>query len=161
LAEQLERLGRDVLECQLGDREMMGVGVERLERVAEGRANLPFDGRFAIQRNRPIEPVAKDPQIVEAEDMVGVAVREDGRVDHGRPLAQQLDPELGGRVDQEIAVRRVDQHAGARAVVFRIGRRADGTTAADDRHTDAGSRAQKNQFTGQTSAPETRSRRRR
>ena len=35
---------RDVFEGELGDREMMGVGVERLERIAESQPKLPLDG---------------------------------------------------------------------------------------------------------------------
>ena len=93
--------------------------------------------------------------------MVGVTMSEHGRMHDADVFSQELDSQLGRRVDQEIAARRVNQDARAGAVVFRIGRCADRTSTANHRNTDTRSRAQQNQFTGQTSAPETRSRRRR
>ena len=80
------------------------------------------------------------PHLVEAEDVIGVAVREEDRVDARdavrqrllradrwpcRPAPMRTPP--SGRVDLE-----EDRRAGA--AIARIGRPADGAVAADHRH---------------------------
>ena len=78
--------------------------------------------------------------------MVGVGVREDGGVDDVDLLAHELQPQLGGRVDDEVPLGGGNEDADAGAVVLRVGRRADRTMAADDRHADARRRAENDQL---------------
>ena len=90
---------------------MVRVGIERLERIIERHSQLLLDGRLAIKGNLAIEPIAEDPQIVETEDVVGVAMRKDGRVDDRDAPREELHAQLGRRVDQKVPVGRMNQDA--------------------------------------------------
>ena len=74
------------------------------ESVVERLANPLLDRRLAIQRHRPAQVELHQPQIVEPEDVVRVLVRVQHGVDDADPLAQQLLPHVGRRVDQQVAV---------------------------------------------------------
>ena len=69
--------------------------------------------------------VREEPQVVEAEQVIGVVVRVDDRVHQLHVRAEQLQPQLGRRVDEDVAARRADEHRAAVAVVARVGRLAD------------------------------------
>src|SRR5580698_1697884 len=99
---------------------MVRVGVERLKGVIERHSQLLLDNRLAIKWNLTVQSIAEDPQVVETENVVCVAMREDGGVDDRDAFAQQLDAQLGRRIDQKVAVRCVNQDGRARAVVFWI-----------------------------------------
>ncbi len=90
--------------------------------------------------------MAEDPQVIQPENVVGMGVREDRRVHEFHLFPQQLDAEFRRGVDDEVAERRRDEHAGPRAVVAGVVRRADRAVAADDRHADARSGAKQNQL---------------
>ena len=75
------------------------------------------------------------PDFVEAEDVVGVAVREEDRVHAADVVRQRLRAQVGPGVDQQLPaiVGRRSARTGA-AAVARIGGPADGAVAADHRH---------------------------
>ena len=72
--------------------------------IVERLANAVFDLLLAVDRHRVAQVVGKQPQVVQAEDVVGVVVREERGVDDADLLAQQLRSQIGGRVDQQIAL---------------------------------------------------------
>ena len=114
----------------------------RVEGVVERLADAGFDLVVAEDRQIAAEILREDPQIVEPEQMVGVLVRVDHRVDAADALAEQLHAQLGRRVDQQIALGQADDDAAARAAVARVGAGADRAVAADDRHAVRRARAQ-------------------
>ena len=69
--------------------------------------------------------------------MVRVLVREQHSVDNADALAQELLPQIGRRIDQQVALRQADERRAARTFVLRIGAAADFARAADRRHADA------------------------
>ena len=54
-----------------------------------------LDRFLTIERDGTLQAVAEQPEIVEAEDVVGVAVRVDDGLDEVDPFAQQLNAQLG------------------------------------------------------------------
>ena len=89
---------------------------------------------LAIDRHRAADHLGEDPGVVEPEQVVGVLVGERDRVDLHHPFADQLQPHLGRRVDQEIPARQVHQDAAPRSLVPGVVRPAHGAIAADHRH---------------------------
>ena len=68
------------------------------------------------------------------------------------PLAQQLLPQVGRRVDEQVAAGQAQGQPAARALVAGIVARAHRAAAADGRHADAGARAQKDHAAGDVAA---------
>ena len=106
-----------------------------LEGVAEDapeivhRRFVGVDGeRFAVAQ------VAETTAVVEAHDVVGVSVGEEHRVDVADLLPQDLEPELGRRVDDEADGIGLHVDRGPGAVVFRIGEEGLRVVHADHRH---------------------------
>ena len=91
--------------------------------------------RLAVDRDRPADVLGEEPGVVEAEQVVGVGVREGDRMDLTHPLAEQLQAHLGGGVDQQVAAREAHQDAGTHPRVPRVVREADPAVAAE--HGDA------------------------
>jgi len=82
------------------------------------------------------------PQIVEPENVVGVKVREQRGVHHAHFRANELQPQLGRRVDQNVSLRHPQESGAAIALIARIDRRANGAIAADHRYADGGASAE-------------------
>ena len=76
--------------------------------------------------------------VVEAEDVVGVAVGEEDGVEFGDAGAEGLVAEVGRGIDDDIAVVVAQPDGGAEAVVTRVGGGADVAIAADGRDADGG-----------------------
>ncbi len=132
-------------ELELGNearRPLLGAGPKR---VAENAPDRVFGVLLAIDRHRPAGPARKLAGIIEPEQVVGMGVRERDRMDPPDPLAQELNPHLGRRVDEQVTRRKRQQHAGPRPLVARIGRRADRAVAADHGNAAGRSGSQKNQ----------------
>lgn len=66
--------------------------------------------------------------------MVGVVVGVKDGVDDADPAPEQLQPQFGGRVDEDIPLGGADQHTAAVTVVARVGGTAHGALTADHRH---------------------------
>lgn len=114
-------IGEDVLEDAADDVEGVGAAV---------------DGDVGLL------PEIKGADIVEAEDVVGVAVSEENGVEFGDAGAEGLVAEVGGGVDDDFAAPVADPGGGAEAAVAGIGRGADGAIAGDGRDADAGAGAE-------------------
>src|SRR4029079_4632613 len=107
------------------------------ECVIERLANPLLDRLFAVQRHRMAQVKLEQPQIIETKDVVGVLVRETPRVNNADALPQQLLPQIGWRIDEQIALRQTNQRRAARALIARVATDANVTGATDRRHADA------------------------
>ena len=74
---------------------------DRLEGIREDAPQVGQRPLVAVERDRPLLQRVEAPQLVEAEDVVGVAVRVEHRVDAGQLEAQGLGPQVRGGVDQD------------------------------------------------------------
>src|SRR5438477_10556130 len=88
----------------------------------------------------------KQPQIVEAKNMVGVLVREQNGVDDAHPLAQQLLPQIRRRIDEQVAFWQAKERGTSRPFIARIGAGTNFAGTADRRHADARSRSEQNEL---------------
>ena len=99
--EDFKRIGRDLP----GDKRRNGSRV-RLLAIGEGiveRVPQPFlDHRLTVQRQRVAKVELEKSQIVQPEDVVGVFMRINNRMDDPDSLAEQLEAEIGRSVDQQI-----------------------------------------------------------
>ena len=73
-------------------------------------------------------------KVIEAENVIGVRMREDYRVDATNVLAQALRTEVRSGIDDEGDLRSLDVNRRTAPVVAGIGGMADGTIATDDGH---------------------------
>ena len=146
-AEDRERIARDALKGQLGNHGGGQLLCLWAESVGERRANLAFDIGGAVERHRP--PSGRDigRRSSRPEQMIRVIVGEQYGVDETDALAQELQSQLRGRVDEDAATRQAQQHGAAIALVVRIGREADGTFAAEHGHADRRAGAEKSEAT--------------
>jgi len=81
--------------------------------------------------------------VVDPVDVIGVVVREENRVDPDDASGDELQPQLGRRVDQNAGSSiRLDERADPGSLVPRIGRAAYRTAAADLRNAEAGPRSE-------------------
>jgi len=71
--------------------------------------------------------------------VIGVRVREQNGVNDVDLGAQQLQTQLGRRVDEDVALIRCNEDGAAISMIMRIGRAADLAFAADHGHADGGS----------------------
>jgi len=76
--------------------------------------------------------VVVTPDIVETEDVIGVRVREENRVDPADVVRERLRAEIGGGVDEDRGPAvGLDQNRRTQAPIAGIDRSADGAVAAD------------------------------
>ena len=68
------------------------------------------------------------------EDVIGVAVREEDRVDAADAVAQRLGAQVGTGVDEHAGAGRLDEDRRPQPRVARVGGAARGAVAADHRH---------------------------
>ena len=111
-----------------------------IERLPQPR----LDPRFAVQRDGPVEVVAKQPEVIEAKRVVGMFVSEQRRLDEGNLFADQLQPQFGRSVDQKVPLTALHQHSGSRAMIAGVFGETDRTAAAHHRHPRAGTGAEQN-----------------
>ena len=111
-------------------------------------ADLALDLGGAVERHGAAQATWDRPQVIEAEQVVGVVVREQDGVNHRDLLAEQLQPQLRRRVDEDVALGQADQDGAAVALVARVGGLAHGTVAADHGHADRRAGAQEAKSTG-------------
>ncbi len=78
--------------------------------------------------------------------MVGVLVRVRHRVNDPDFFSQQLLPQVGCRVDQQVPVGQAKNRAAPRALIPRMTTRADRAIASNCRNSDGSSTAEQNQF---------------
>ena len=82
-------------------------------------------------------------QVIDAVDVIGVAMREPHGIDVVDARTHELQSQLGRRIDQNARTPiGLDDGAVPRAAVARINRRAHAARTADDRDTEGGSRTE-------------------
>jgi len=84
-------------------------------------------------------------QVIDAVHVVGVRVRKQHGVDPIDAGRDELEPQLGRRVDQKPRTSRLDERSRARALVAGVGGCTGWTATADLRHAERCTRAEKNQ----------------
>src|ERR1039457_6019179 len=98
------------------------LGIVSFKDIAEGAP----DGRQAafipINGNGNLLAKIKDPRVVETEDMVGVGMREQHRVEAGHALAQGLGAEIRRGIDQYDPAIVLQEDGGAGSLIVGIGR---------------------------------------
>ena len=105
------------------------------ERVLEHPPEVGQGMRVAIERHGPTAHHVEPPDLVEPEDVVGVAVGVDDRVDAGHPVPERLCPQVRRRIHEHlhpVVERQQDRRTGPR--VARIVGSAHRALAADHRH---------------------------
>ena len=126
LAQHGERLaGRDPLEPQPGQAADRDVVRGLVEGVGERLADHLLGLRLAIERDRAADRPGEQPGVVQAEEVVGVVMGVEDRVDLADPLAQELEPHLGRGVDQQVPAGKLQQDARPGALVAWVVRAAD------------------------------------
>src|SRR5262249_20064345 len=96
----------------------------------------------AVERHGSAEVARERPHVIEAEQVVGVVVREQDGVGEADALAQELQAQFRRRVDEDAALRRADEGGTAEAVVARVSGAGDGTLAAEHWPAVGGARAE-------------------
>ena len=143
LPENLERGSCDAAKFELRQNPGGQVSSLGVKGVTEGRPHHFFDIIRAINRQRTAEFSGEQPHIIQAEQVVRVVMRVKHGVGDGYFFAQELHPEFGRGVDEQIPGGEFQQDRTARPVVARIGRCANRTLAPDHRHPDGGAGPQK------------------
>jgi hypothetical protein len=131
----------DPVELKAGHRTSVSL-YSILKGITKRLLQATLDLGVAIQRDRPSQIKLHQSQVVQAEDMIGMFMGVTHRVYQAQTLADQLLPQVGWRVDQQVAVGQAKHGATSRALVFGITAGADRTMAAQRRHPDTGSRPQ-------------------
>src|SRR5690606_6691894 len=135
-ADRLPRL--ELMELEVRPARAGRRAVRRIEDVVEPPSQESCGLRVRVDGERLAAAPGEDAQVVDAVAVVRVCVREPHRIDVPDALAQQLDAQFGRRVDEEGATVALEQRGVPRPFVARVIRRARGTRAADDRHTERG-----------------------
>ena len=77
-------------------------GVAGIEDVVKRLADVVERPRVAVAGHRPLHQRVEPPDIVDAQDVIGVAVREEDRVDAADVVAQRLRAQVGPGVDEHL-----------------------------------------------------------
>ena len=128
------------LEPRLG---RAGVGYHRrVEDVAIPFAKECQRCRRAVQRQRLGAADRENPQVVDAVDVIGMFVGVEHRIEPGDPGGEELQAELGRRIDEQRRVARLEEGRAPGPAVARVARPADRAIAADHGHPERGSGAE-------------------
>ena len=119
-AQEFKRCGTNSLEGQARNSPGVCVRTSVCEGIVKSPSDLRFDGFLAIQGDGLVEVLTEDPQIVEAEDVVGVVVGEERGVDEIDSLSYQLQPQFWWRIDQKGAPGCLDGHTTPSTVVASV-----------------------------------------
>src|SRR3972149_2134749 len=114
--------------------------IRRVECITERTADARLDLLLAVDRQLVVEVKGEDPQVVQPEQVVGVSVSVDHRMDDADPLANQLGPQLRWRVDQQIASGKPHDGRTAGSAIFGVAAGASSAPAPDQRGTGGWSR---------------------
>ena len=108
-------------------------------------ANLVFNRLLAVQRDRVIEVLPENSQVVESENVVSVVVGEHCGVDKVNPFPNQLKPKFRRRVNKEGPLGRFNRDTAPTTVVFGVVGITDLAVAPDHRDANTCSGAQQHQ----------------
>ena len=117
-------------------------GRVRIERIAEHPLDLGERQAVAVEPHRLLHQRVVAPQVVDAQDVIGVTVREGDRVDARDAMRQRLSSQVGTGIDEQTgAVVSLNQEGRALAPVAWVLGSAGRALAADHRHAVGGTRA--------------------
>ena len=147
-AQQVETIRRDPSQVE----QRYSAAVMRrvaLEGIVERTTNAGFDLGLAVDRQGVPQVVGKQPQIVEAEDMVGMTVGIEDSLQSADLGSQELGAQIGRSVDQQHPARQAQRDGATEPLIVGVGASAGRAGAADhrDAHRSAGS--QKLEVSGQ------------
>src|SRR5437867_10697931 len=124
LAQHVERMLGDLAESEPRDGAQRHAVYLRAKGVSERLANLLLDFVRAVDRQWPAEAFGKQPHVIETKEVIGMVVRIQDGVNEPDVFPQKLQPQFGGRVDQQVALRSGDENRATVALVAGIGRTA-------------------------------------
>ena len=116
-----------------------------VEVLADAFERLPCS-EYVDPMDRGIIDEIEGPHVVQSSDMVFVFVRQQNRVDMPDPGPEHLVTEIGPSVDHQPYVVPLEHGRSPQTVIAGIFRGADGTPAADHRHSLRSSRAKNRKF---------------
>ncbi len=129
-AEQLEN-SMDRLEFEPGEASEFVVGVEDIaEHVADELGGIGA----SVERNFTVAVIAEWAKVVDAEDVVGVGMGIEDRIDLRDVLANGLLAKIGGGVNEHRLTAELEQDRRAGSAIVRIGRMADRAAAPNGGH---------------------------
>jgi hypothetical protein len=114
--------------------------------VVERFEDALLDPLVAPQGNWATQVKWEKSQVVEAKEMVGMLVREEDGVDNADPLAEQLLPQVGRRIDEQIAFWKAQEGRTAGPLVVRVVALAHLARTSERRDTGARSRPQQDEL---------------
>lgn len=129
-AEDFDGTSIEAMHGQLWNGSGMRLG-EVGERVIEGLSEPGFHDIGAVNGDGMPEVELEEAEVVESEDVIGVLVGVNHRVHDTDAFAEELLAQVGGGVDQEVAMREAENGATSRALIFWIASRADGAIASN------------------------------
>ena len=116
--------------------------VVRVEDVAEHAAQKFGCFRARVERNATVAAKAQRPQIVNAQNVIGVSMGVENGVNLANFLANRLLAEIGTGVDENKLAAVLEDNRRTSAAVASIGRAADRASAADGGHAHGSAAAQ-------------------
>ncbi len=88
----------------------------------------------------------EQPQVVQSENMVGMGVCEQHAVHDPDPLPEELESQVGRRVDQQIPTGQSGDHGAARPLVAGLAAGTHGAITPDHRHAHGSARSQQDEL---------------
>jgi hypothetical protein len=104
--------------------------------------NAPTNDLSAIDWHWVFQVELEESQVVKTGDMVLMFVRIDHRMQDANFFAQQLGPQIGRRIDQQVSIGQTQNGAAARSLISRMPALANATSATQCRHTYGGASTQ-------------------
>ena len=135
----------NAVQRETGDGAEGGAGIENVREGALQGVECFLRG---VDRERSLLLEIEGADVVEAEDVIGVAVGEENGVETLEAGAEGLVAEVGRGVDDHVAAGVRKKDGGAGAFVARIGGAADGAFAADGGHAHGGAGAEDGEAEG-------------
>ena len=102
----------------------------------------------AIDWDRVAQVELEQSQVVKSHHVICVLVRVNHRVRDADPFTNQLSPQIGRGVDQQVPFRQTQNRAGSRSFITRMVASASIAAAADGGDSNRGACAQQNQLAG-------------
>jgi hypothetical protein len=118
-----------------GDLRQTAADVLNIEDVMEDLPQLAQRVFAREEWNRALPEIYRA-DIIEPEDVIGVAVRDQQRIDPVDLFPESLLPEVGGYIDDQTLIIILDHESGAQPFIARIARSTDMTGAPDHRYAD-------------------------
>ena len=116
------------------------------ERIVERLPDLVLNRFLAKDRQRRGQLEAKNAQVINSHDVIGMRMSHHRRTNQRRSFTDQLQAKLRTGIDDKFPFGCADQNSGTHSSVARIVGQADGAATSDHGHTDAGAGAHDDHF---------------